>query len=248
MSLIGIIGGTGLYQLEGFSLKEQVWAETPFGEPSSMLSFSNYAGRDVVFLARHGNPHRIAPHLINYRANLFALKESGVQAIIAINAVGGIHPELGPQAIAIPDQIIDYTYGRDATLFDGCHIESVEHVDFSYPYDAGIRAKLLEASRLCNLKVLDGGTYGATQGPRLETAAEIQRMKRDGCDMVGMTGMPEAIIARELSVPFASLALSVNWAAGLSDNLITQEDIASAVEQGMSKVHQILTRFVTLDQ
>lgn len=242
--MIGIIGGTGLYSIEGFSPGEQKWLETPFGEPSSILSFAEYEGVDIVFLARHGNPHKIAPHLINYRANLSALKQVGAEKIIAINAVGGIHPRLGPQRIAVPAQIIDYTYGREATIYDGCHVESVQHIDFSFPYDAALREQLLLASKQSEIDVLDTGTYGATQGPRLETAAEIQRMKRDGCDMVGMTGMPEAGLAREMDLAYACLALSVNWAAGLSDSLITMEEIEQSVKHGMQDIQQILKCFI----
>lgn len=238
--MIGIIGGTGLSQLNGFSVKEQKWLETPFGEPSSMLSFGDYQGRSLVFLARHGVPHKVAPHLINYRANLSALKQVGVTKIIAINAVGGIHPDLGPTEIAVPDQIVDYTYGRASTVYDGCHVESVDHIDFSFPYTQALRQALLNACSSLNIKCLAQGTYAATQGPRLETAAEIKRLKADGCDMVGMTGMPEAALAREFGLDYACLALSVNWAAGLTKQVITMKDIEAALQVGMSKVHLIL--------
>ena len=243
--MIGIIGGTGLSELEGFAIGEQEWFETPFGEPSSMLSFARFNELDIVFLARHGNPHKLAPHLINYRANLSALKQAGVQKIIAINAVGGIHPKLAPQAIAIPDQIIDYTFGRQASIYDGCHIETVQHIDFSFPYDAELREGLIAAAKQCDLDILASGTYGATQGPRLETAAEVRRMQRDGCDMVGMTGMPEAALARELGLDYASLALSVNWAAGLTDSIISLDEIELSVKLGMKKIHLILKTFLT---
>tara|TARA_R110002072_G_scaffold172728_5_gene327063 strand:- start:7160 stop:7891 length:732 start_codon:yes stop_codon:yes gene_type:complete len=238
--MIGIIGGTGLNQLEGFSIVEQKWCETPFGEPSSILSFAKFNKHDVVFLARHGIPHKVAPHKINYRANLFALKESGVKNILAVNAVGGIHSALEPTALSVPDQIIDYTYGRESSIYDGTHIESVEHIDFSYPYSGSLRQRLLESAKLANIQILDGGTYGATQGPRLETAAEIKRMKQDGCDMVGMTGMPEASLAKELGMQYACLALSVNWAAGMTEQTITMSEIEESVHLGMGKVHEVL--------
>lgn len=242
--MIGIIGGTGLSQLNGFSIQEQKWCETPFGEPSSVLCFGDFNGQRVVFLARHGIPHKVAPHLINYRANLSALQQVGVTQVIAVNAVGGIHPQLGPEAIAIPDQIIDYTYGRASTIYDGCHIEMVDHVDFSFPYTESLRDALIGAAGVANVPCLDSGTYGATQGPRLETAAEVKRMQNDGCDMVGMTGMPEAGLARELGLDYAALALSVNWAAGLTDQVITMKEIEEAVLAGMDKVHQILSAFL----
>jgi 5'-methylthioinosine phosphorylase len=238
--MIGIIGGTGLSQLDGFDIQEQKWCETPFGEPSSILSFGDFNGQRVVFLARHGVPHKVAPHLINYRANLSAFKQLGVTQVIAVNAVGGIHSQMGPTSIAVPDQIIDYTYGRAATIYDGCHVESVDHVDFSFPYTESIRQSLINASKLADIALLESATYGATQGPRLESAAEVKRMQRDGCDMVGMTGMPEASLARELGLDYACLALSVNWAAGKTDQVITMKEIEEAVHIGMDKVHRIL--------
>jgi 5'-methylthioinosine phosphorylase len=238
--MIGIIGGTGLSQLDGFDIQEQKWCETPFGEPSSILSFGDFNGQRVVFLARHGVPHKVAPHLINYRANLSAFKQLGVTQVVAVNAVGGIHSQMGPTSIAVPDQIIDYTYGRAATIYDGCHVESVDHVDFSFPYTESIRQSLINASKLADIALLESATYGATQGPRLESAAEVKRMQRDGCDMVGMTGMPEASLARELGLDYACLALSVNWAAGKTDQVITMKEIEEAVHIGMDKVHRIL--------
>jgi 5'-deoxy-5'-methylthioadenosine phosphorylase len=238
--MIGIIGGTGLSQLNGFTVLEQKWCETPFGEPSSILSFGDFNGQQVVFMARHGIPHKLAPHLINYRANLSAFKQVGVTQVIAVNAVGGIHSKLAPTTIAIPNQIIDYTYGRASTIYDGCHLESVDHIDFSFPYTESLRQALIGAARTVNVECLEGGTYGATQGPRLETAAEIKRMQLEGCDMVGMTGMPEAGLARELGLEYAALALSVNWAAGLTEKLITMKEIELAVATGMDKVHLIL--------
>ncbi|MFT6906612.1 MAG: 5'-methylthioinosine phosphorylase [Oleiphilaceae bacterium] len=238
--MIGIMGGTGLSQLDGFDIQEQKWCETPFGEPSSILSFGDFKGQKVVFLARHGVPHKVAPHLINYRANLSAFKQEGVTQVIAVNAVGGIHSEMGPTSIAVPDQIIDYTYGRAATIYDGCHVESVDHIDFSIPYTESVRELLIKASKLANVDLLESATYGATQGPRLETSAEIKRMQRDGCDIVGMTGMPEASLARELGLDYACLALSVNWAAGITDQVITMKEIKEAIHGGMNKVHRIL--------
>lgn len=238
--MIGVIGGTGLNHFDGVQITEQKWFETPFGEPSAPLTFAQMNGQDFIFMPRHGKPHKYAPHLINYRANLSAFKQAGVDNIVAVNAVGGIHPNLGPTCIAIPDQIIDYTHGRAATIYDGCHLEGVEHIDFSHPYAESIRQKLLTSAVKENIKVLAQGTYGATQGPRLETAAEIKRLQRDGCDMVGMTGMPEAALARELGLNYACVALSVNWAAGITEQVITMKDIEDAVEQGMGEIQTLL--------
>ena len=243
--MIGLIGGTGLSQLEGLNISEQRWLESPFGDPSSALSFGELNGVPLVFLARHGDPHRIAPHLINYRANLSVLKQAGVTDIIAVNSVGGIHSSLGPAHVGIPDQIIDYTYGRDHTIYDGVHNEAVDHIDFTAPYNPLIRHKLIEAAKVADVSVLGNGTYGATQGPRLETAAEINKYKTDGCDMVGMTGMPEAALAKEFGLNYACIALSVNWAAGLGDAIITMDDIHKAIEQGMEKVYRILSAYLS---
>jgi len=245
--MLGLIGGTGLNQLKGLSIEEHRWVETPYGEPSAALSFGELNGCPVVFIARHGDPHRIAPHLINYRANMSALKQVGVTSVLAINAVGGIHESLGPSEVAIPDQIIDYTYGREHTLYDGIHSESLEHVDFTFPYTEAIRRLLITAAKESGVSVLERAVYGATQGPRLESAAEIRKYRNDGCDMVGMTGMPEAVLARELELNYACVALSVNWAAGLSDSIITMDDIHLAVDQGMGKVHQIITAYLQLE-
>jgi 5'-deoxy-5'-methylthioadenosine phosphorylase len=242
--MLGLIGGTGLSQLENFDISDRKWFETPYGEPSAAVCIGELNGYKVAFMARHGTPHRVAPHLINYRANLSALKQAGVTQIIAINAVGGIHSSLGPAQVAIPDQIIDYTYGRAHTCYDGVVDESLEHIDFTFPYTASIREALILAAKSASICVLEAGTYGATQGPRLESAAEIQRFKRDGCDMVGMTGMPEAAIARELMLDYGCLALSVNWAAGLSEALITMDDIHKAIELGMGQVLLILKAYL----
>ncbi|MFT6123069.1 MAG: 5'-deoxy-5'-methylthioadenosine phosphorylase [Oleiphilaceae bacterium] len=241
--MIGIIGGTGLTKLEGLEVLESKWVDTPFGEPSAALTFGRIAGKDLVFLARHGDPHKIPPHKVNYRANISALKQTGVSQIIAVNAVGGIHQSLGPSKVAIPDQIIDYTYGREHTIYDS-NSEELDHIDFSFPYSQNVRLLLLSSASKVNVDALDGGTYGATQGPRLETSAEIAKYKRDGCDLIGMTGMPEAALAREFDIDYACLALSVNWAAGLSDSIITMDDIHQAIEQGMGKIHKILTAFI----
>lgn len=242
--MIGIIGGTGLTELPGLSELDARWIETPYGEPSAALNTGRWHDQDVVFLARHGNPHQIPPHLVNYRANLWALRHAGVKNIVAVNAVGGIDKRLGPARIAIPDQIIDYTWGREQTLYDGSI--PMEHIDFSAPYSESLRKQLLRAAKSQKVTVLERGVYGATQGPRLETAAEIQRFQREGCDMVGMTGMPEASLAREMGMAYASIALSVNWAAGLTDQPITMPDIQQALAQGMGDVLKIIEAIFTL--
>ncbi len=241
MTVHAIIGGTGLTKLDGLTIKAALHIDTPYGAPSAAVLKGDYAGREVLFLARHGHPHRIPPHQVNYRANLWALREAGAEAIIAINAVGGIHAAMGTGHFCLPHQIIDYTYGREHSFFEG-ELEHVTHVDFSHPYDAGLRAKLAQALTAEYSAFSSHGVYGCTQGPRLETVAEIARMERDGCDIVGMTGMPEAALARELVLPYACLALVVNPAAGKSRALISMAEIERALEEGMGTVKAVLAR------
>lgn len=211
--MYAIIGGSGLAKLSALSDTRRQVMRTPYGEPSGALTFGQFAGREVVFLARHGYGHTIAPHEINYRANIWALKEIGVEGVIAVATVGGIRSEYGPGTLVLPDQIIDYTHSRQSTFFSGAG-GAVVHVDFTQPYSARLRTLLLAASRQCGEPVQDGGVYACTQGPRLETAAEIERIARDGGDLVGMTGMPEAALAREAELDYATLCVVVNHAAG----------------------------------
>jgi len=238
---IAIIGGTGLTALENLVIEDEKLVDTPWGEASAPIVTGRLGKRQVLFLARHGNPHRIPPHQVNYRANLWALRDAGARSIIAVNAVGGIHPEMGPPSIVIPDQLIDYTYGRAHTYFEG-DLSSVTHIDFTAPYAAGLRQKLLDAGAACSIPCRAAAVYGATQGPRLETAAEIRRLERDGCDIVGMTGMPEAALAAELELDYACLALVVNWAAGKSDHIITMDEIQAAIDEGMDAVMRLLAQ------
>jgi 5'-methylthioinosine phosphorylase len=241
MTVHAIIGGTGLTELPGFTLREALYPETPYGSPSADILRGEYAGKDVLFLARHGHPHRIPPHQVNYRANLWALKKAGAQAVIAVNAVGGIHSAMGSGHLCVPHQLIDYTYGREHTFFEG-DIEHVTHVDFSYPYDETLRQRLIAGLSAEGYLFSSHGVYGCTQGPRLETVAEIARMERDGCDIVGMTGMPEALLARELELPYACLALVVNPAAGKTVGVITMAEIEAALAEGIFKTRAVLAR------
>lgn len=239
---LAIIGGTGLTSLEELDPGRREGMITPFGELSASLTFGRYAGREIVFLPRHGDGHVIPPHRINYRANIKALKDCGVERILAVNAVGGITGEMTPSRIAIPDQIIDYTWGRKHSFSeDG---PEVTHIDFTRPYAGPLRETLLKAAREAGIDIVDGATYGATQGPRLETAAEIERMERDGCDIVGMTGMPEAALARELELDYACIAVVVNWAAGKTEKEITMDEIRKNLKTGMAGVHRLLTAVI----
>jgi len=233
---IAIIGGTGLTELEGLVIDQRRELDTPYGAPSAPLCLGSYYGQPVIFLARHGHGHMLPPHLINYRANLWALHEIGVRRVLAVAAVGGIHPQLGPATLAVPDQLIDYTWGRAHTYGrEGL----VEHADFTEPYDASLRQRLIAASYHAKIEILAGGTYGVTQGPRLETAAEVRRLQRDGCDMIGMTAMPEAALARELGIAYATLAVSVNWAAGIGGGDIHAE-ITTSLALGMQRARAVI--------
>jgi 5'-methylthioinosine phosphorylase len=238
---VGIIGGTGLTSLSNLQITGEEAVITEWGEPSSALVRGKLGDQPVIFLARHGNPHRIPPHQVNYRANIQALHDAGARVLVGVNAVGGIHANMGPAHIVIPDQLIDYTWGRASTFFEG-ELDEVTHIDFTWPYDQDARQVLIDSARAAALSFSGFGVYGATQGPRLETAAEIRRMERDGCDIVGMTGMPEAVLAAELGLRYVSLGLVVNWAAGKTDHIITMAEIEEAIALGMSGIRQILER------
>jgi 5'-methylthioinosine phosphorylase len=239
MSAIAVIGGTGMNEWPGLEILRHQPVGTPYGEPAAPLTYGRVRGVDVIFLARHGVGHKYPPHLINYRANLWALREAGVRNVIAIAAVGGIARTLPPAAVAVPKDLIDYTYGRDHTYSDG--MLPLKHADFSAPYSAALRKALLAGARGAKIRLVDGGVMGVTQGPRLESPAEIRRLQRDGCTMVGMTGMPEAALARELDLGYAALAVSVNWAAGLGSGDIHGE-IERSLAQGMKKVRAVLAK------
>ncbi|MBD1554230.1 S-methyl-5'-thioinosine phosphorylase [Pseudomonas typographi] len=243
MTVYAIIGGTGLTQLEGLNIQRSLAVDTPYGQPSAEVVIGEYAGREVLFLARHGHPHRFAPHKVNYRANVWALKQAGAEAVLAVNAVGGIHPGMGTGHFCVPHQVIDYTSGREHTYFAD-DLEAVTHIDFSYPYSEPVRQRLLAALAAEGHAHSDQGVYGCTQGPRLETVAEIARLERDGCDIVGMTGMPEAALARELQLDYACLALVVNPAAGKSTEVITMAEIELALHAGIGKVRNTLQRLL----
>jgi 5'-methylthioadenosine phosphorylase len=243
--MIAIIGGSGLTRLANLEITHRQIVRTPYGEPSGPLTFGRIGSSELVFLARHGYGHTLAPHEINYRANLWALHSKGITRVISVCTVGGIAPELTAGTLAVPDQIIDYTWGRPSTYFEGAE-QPVTHVDFTYPYSEDLRRIAMESAREVGLPVVDGGTYAAVQGPRLETKAEIDRLERDGATMVGMTGMPEAALARELGLAYATLAVVVNAAAGrgTSARAIPLDDIGLVIEESMAKVRMIVAKLV----
>lgn len=245
MVKVAIIGGTGLSAYQALEDAQMRLFDTPFGAPSAPLREGLLHGCNVVFLPRHGDPHSIPPHRVNYRANLWALREAGAEEIIAVNAVGGISDNLEPGHLCVPDQIIDYTYGRAHSYSDSAE-EPLQHVDFTWPYDETIRQNLIGLIGESGFAYRADGVYAATQGPRLESAAEIDRLERDGCDVVGMTGMPEAGLARELDLPYASICLVVNRAAGRSEGIITMAEIEAVTATGMQQVTDVLQRYLQL--
>ena len=238
--MLAIIGGTGLTRLSTLQVAHREVVRTPYGDPSSALLFGEIAGREAIFLARHGHGHTIPPHRVNYRANLSALRERGATAVIAVASVGAI-AEHRPGALVLPHSLIDYTSGRAATYFDGGD-QTVVHVDFTQPYAPELRAHCLSAARAAGITLQDGGVYGAVNGPRLETSAEIDRMDRDGATLVGMTGMPEAVLARELGLAYAAICVIVNHAAGRGDNAqtISMSGIHAVLETAMDEVRLLL--------
>lgn len=237
MKKLAIIGGTGLETMAGLDIVRHHQIETPYGDPSSAIVEAQHQEDRWFFLSRHGEAHTIPPHRVNYRANLWALHSLSVDAVVAVAAVGGITEAMLPGQVSIPDQIIDYTWGREHTFYDG---PEVEHIDFTHPYCESLRGRLIEAATAANVAAIAGGTYGATQGPRLESPAEICRMEQDGCDIVGMTGMPEASLAKELGLCYACCAVSANWAAGKVEGEITMEEITENLKGGMAQVTAIL--------
>lgn len=238
--MLAIIGGTGLSQLGNLEVSRRQAVRTPYGEPSGPLTFGTIRSVPVVFLARHGYDHTIPPHQVNYRANLWALKEQGARQIVSVASVGGIRADLGPGKIVVPHQIIDYTWGRVNTFFEGK--APVKHIDFTEPYTADLRRRLLAAAKTCGEDAVDGAVYAATQGPRLETAAEINRLERGGAHIVGMTGMPEAALAREIELGYAAIAVVVNHAAGrgASAHGVPLQEIEEVLKAAMSRVRRII--------
>jgi 5'-methylthioinosine phosphorylase len=243
--MLAVIGGSGLSKLATLEITQRKVVRTPYGEPSGALTIGALRGKGLVFLARHGYGHTVAPHEVNYRANLWALKEERVSGVVSVASVGGIRRDVTPGTLLVPDQIIDYTWGRRATFFEGADAP-VTHIDFTEPYTQSLRLRILAAARACGERVLDGGTYAATQGPRLESAAEINRLERDGADVVGMTGMPEAALARELDLEYAAIAVSANFAAGRGDSAhaVPMERIEAVLEEAMGRVRRVIEQLV----
>jgi 5'-methylthioadenosine phosphorylase len=243
--MLAVIGGSGLSQLANLDVSHREVLRTPYGDPSGAVTFGQICGRPVAFLARHGYGHTIPPHEVNYRANIWALTKRGAVGIISVASVGSIRADLKPGDVVIPHQIIDYTWGRKSTYHEGLDC-SVTHIDFTEPYDRSLRARLIVAATEAGIAVSDTSVYAATQGPRLETAAEIDRYERDGADVVGMTGMPEAALARELGVPYAAISVVANYAAGRADSRegISFESIQGVLHESMGHVRTIIEKMI----
>ncbi|MCP5269026.1 MAG: S-methyl-5'-thioinosine phosphorylase [Zoogloeaceae bacterium] len=241
--MLGIIGGSGLTQLSNLDVSHREIVRTPYGEPSGPITFGQLCGKPAMFLARHGYGHTIPPHEVNYRANIWALWHKGVTSIISVASVGGIRADFQPGDIVIPSQIIDYTWGRSSTFHEGVGC-TVTHIDFTEPYDRALREAVLLAASDVGVPAHSGGVYAATQGPRLETAAEINRLERDGADLVGMTGMPEAVLARELGIPYAAINVIANHAAGRADSKdgISFAAIEDVLRESMQRVRLVIER------
>ncbi len=244
--MLAIIGGSGLTKLSNLDVTRRLAVRTPYGEPSGALTFGRICGADVVFLARHGYGHTIPPHEVNYRANIWALAEQKLDGVVSVASVGGIRADMLPGTIAVPHQIIDYTWGRKNTFYEGGE-QPVTHIDFTEPYSASLRRRVIDAARACDEAVAEDAVYAACQGPRLETAAEIDRLERDGADIVGMTGMPEAALAREAGLEYAAIAVVANFAAGRAESLhaIRLEDIEQVLQQALARVRRIIEQLVT---
>lgn len=246
--MLAIIGGRGLTELTGLEITHRQVMRTPYGEPSGAFQFGMLNQHEVIFLARHGYGYTIPPHLVNYRANLWALREQGVTEVISVTSVGGIRADLAPGTLLVPDQIIDYTHGRDATFFDNREVPYT-NIDFTLPYNPRMRQRILDCARRVQQPCLDGGVYAATQGPRLDSIAEINCYEDDGADVVGMTGMPETALAMELELAYASIAVVVNYAAGRGDSRqsIRMEQVNAVASEAMVRVRSILECVVSHD-
>ena len=241
---IAIIGGSLLKGLGNLATVTEESVNTPFGTPSGHFASGTIGDTEVIYINRHGSEHHIAPHQINYKANMFVLKTLEVTDIVAVTAVGGITEDMSPMKWVVPDQIVDYTHGRLQTYSD-VNDTKVNHIDFTYPFDEVLRNRLITVLDGQNCEYEKQGTYGVTQGPRLETIAEIKRMYQDGCDIVGMTAMPEASLARELEMNYATLSLVVNWAAGKGDGkLISMEEITQLISEGNEACEKIINEVI----
>ena len=237
MPKIGIIAGSGFYEIEGVEVKELRKLTTPYGEPSDMYRICEVSGREVAFLSRHGTPHHISPHRVNYRANIWGFRELGVERILSVNAVGGINKDLKPGDVVIADQIVDMTHGRAATFYDE---NEVVHIDFTEPFCPELRTTVITAGKRIRTETRDSGTYICVNGPRLETGAEIRFFSTAGADIVGMTVMPEACLAREMELCFVCISVVTNYAAGISGKGLTTTEVIETMKLSMDRIRSLI--------
>ncbi|MEW6107914.1 MAG: S-methyl-5'-thioadenosine phosphorylase [Nitrospirota bacterium] len=242
--MFGIISGSGLYDIPGLEIVDSVKISTPYGEPSDVFRIGDLSGKKIAFLPRHGIMHHLQPHKINYRANIWGFRELGVNRIISIGASGGISIGMSPGVIAVPDQLIDMTKGRPSTFYDE---DEVIHIDFTVPFCPDMRNYILNAAGKAGVAVAGSGTYLCTNGPRLETAAEIRAFATLGCDMVGMTVMPEAALARELEICFAGINVITNHAAGIKAEKLTAKEVVETMQASSGKLKSIFKAFFAQD-
>jgi len=234
---LGVIGGSGLYEMKGLDVCGFENVSTPYGPPSADYRIGRFQDAEVIFLPRHGVPHSIPPHRVNYRANLFGFRELGVSQVLSISATGGLHPDMKPGTLVLLDQIVDLTSGRESTFFNG---PEIHHVDFTEPYCPEMREILGAAAEEAGVALHCGGTYVCTNGPRLETAAEIRLFSGFGADVVGMTGMPEAVLARELELCYGALSVVTNLAAGLSGGRLTTTEVVQTMHESRQRLSLLL--------
>ena len=244
MPIFGVISGSGLYDMPGLEITDSAKLTTPYGEPSDAYRIGRISGKDVAFLPRHGSPHYIQPHKINYRANLWGFRELNVEKIISIGASGGISGALKPGTITVPDQIIDTTSGRRSTFYDK---NEVVHIDFTEPFCPDMRNSIFRAAEQAGVPAVRSGTYVCTNGPRLETAAEIRTFANWGADMVGMTAMPESCLARELEICFAGISVITNFAAGIAGQKLTSTEVVETMRSAADGLKSLLAAFFSLD-
>jgi 5'-methylthioadenosine phosphorylase len=239
---IGLIGGSGLYEIEGLEITKEVSISTPYGEPSSVYKIGTIGAKEIVFLPRHGIPHSIPPHKINYRANIWGFKSLGVERIISVSAAGGIKKDLSPGDIILLDQIIDMTYGaRESTFYDK---DRVVHIDFTNPYCPEMRDFIVKSSKNIGLPIKTAGTYICVNGPRLETAKEIQFFSMIGADVVGMTAMPEASLARELEMCITGISVVTNYAAGISEKKLTTTEVVETMKNSLDRIKSLVKEVI----
>lgn len=236
---IAIIGGTGVYDPKIFSSVRDEIINTSYGPVKVMVG--SYQGKDIAFLARHGSDHSVPPHLINYRGNIAALKELGVKNIFATAAVGSLNMDMEPGQFVFIDQFLDFTKGRPSTFVE----DGVTHTDMTQPYCSELRSLLSDTAKKIGLEYHKGGTYVCTEGPRFETAAEIRMFRHFGGDLVGMTSVPEVVLAREAEICYSSIAIVTNYAAGISPRKLSHQEVLDVMDDSAENVRSLIMQAIS---